>query len=325
LSRLGTMMGYVGDRVNRGVMSPSDATFAIIGSFAKELVPNSAPAYAFSKDPVAYIAQTITPVWLSPVMQTLMNRSYTGAPISYAKAMGGNGATRMSDTASMSTAQVWRDGAQMIYNVTDGMVDVTPEEVRTWVNGYLTGPLQFIPIMMEGNDFTKVDGFENARDQLGPFWTAVGASVWYGPEVNTTNRAFYDMSDHYNARIKRAGVAKLLTGSGLRGAELQQYKTEVLMAAGFNQQEITDYLNKEKVITYVNSKLSPQYKKLLDEWKRAGADIEIMQDIWQAFSADRVKAFGEAIQGSYYYSDDYRRRWGMPDKESATSLRETIY
>lgn len=324
LSQLGVMLGIVQDRVSRGVMNPADATFAVVSTFAKNMVPNSAPAYAFSKDPFAYIMQTISPVWLAPVMQVVTNRTYTGAPVSYAKAMGSKD-QRLSDTGSPSTAEVWKDGAKLIYNLTRGVVDVPPELIRTIVNGYATGILQAIPIMMEGNDFTKVDGFENSRDQLGPFWTAVGASVWYGPEANTTSRAFYDMLDHYNDRIKRAGVGKILTSSGLRGDDLTNYKTQLLSAIGWNPQEISDYLNIQKKQNYINNKVTPTYTKMLNEWKRTGADIDIMKNIWLAYKSEQVEQMGEVLMGSYYYSPDYQRRWGMPNKSASDAIRSSYY
>lgn len=324
LAQIAAVLAIVRDRTSRGVMDPKDAAFAVVGTFAKNIVPNSAPAYAFSKDPTAYIMQTISPVWLAPVMQIAMNRSYSGAPVSYAKQVGAKD-QRLSDTGSMSTAGVWKDGVKLIYDLTLGVVDMAPEQLRTFVNGYTTGVLQAIPIAMEGNDFTKVDGFESSRDQLGPFWSMVGASVWYGPEVNTTSRAFYDMLDHYNDRIKRAGIHDMLTGSGLRDDALVSHKSQVLSAAGFNQQEITDYLNVNKVLNHVNQKVTPVYKDMLNEWKRKGGDIEIMKNIWQAYSAARVEEYGVALQNSYYYSPDYQRRWGIPNKSASDAMRSSYY
>lgn len=324
LSQIATATAIVHDRVSRGVMDPKDAAFAVVGTFAKNIVPNSAPGYAFSKDPFAYIAQTVSPVWLAPVMQVLVNRSFSGSPVSYAKAMGAKD-QRLSDTGSLSTAGVWKDGAKLIYDLTGGVVDIAPEQVRTLINGYTSGMLQFIPAIMEGNDFTKVEGFESSRDQLGPILTAMGASVWYGPEVNTTSRAFYDMLEHYNDRIKRAGIGKILTASGARGDELVNYKTQVMLAAGFNPQEITDYLNVNKIVNSINSGVTPKYKDMLETARRANADLEIMKNIYQAYKAEQVERMGSALMNSYYYSPDYQRRWGLPNKTASEAVRSSYY
>lgn len=322
LSALAMTFAYTGDRVSRGVMSPEDANWTVLTQFTKNLVPNSAPAFQFSDDPLAFIAQTIAPTWAAPTVEVLTNRNYFGGKITWAEASSDK---RKSDSGHFRTPDIWKRGARWLYQTTG--LDVAPEELRTIVSGYSSGFLQGIPALMEKNDFTKAEGFESSRQILGPLWTTLGASVLYSPEVNQTSSAFYDMLEHYNGRIKQAGIQKLLTSHGISGKnssdKIDAYKTAILQAAGWTNAEITDYLNIQRTQNKINS-MSREYKPLLDAIYGPNMDQDAAKNIMSAFAERRAALMKSVIQNSFYWESGYKRRWGVPDPGATEAMRQTL-
>lgn len=315
LSQVAATLAYGLDRIERGIMSPGDLIATTLLTFGKNIVPNSVPGFTFSRDPFAFIAQSVSPMLLQPVTQLVTNRSYSGARIVQENF---NPAIRRSDSANLTTAEAWRNMAKDIFNVSQGWVDVSPEQVRTLVNGYMGGFLQLIPGWIESDALYKWDDYQSTRDALGPFWTAVGASSIYNTNMNVTQRAFYDAKDHYDTQIRAAGIGQLLS-KGPRGQE-EAHRRGLLATAGFQESEINDYINiwrTETALTKINS----DFRKDLDAVYGADMDEAYVRDLFQQWSTDRYNRQLESVNGMNLYAYGNRRNFGVPDQAAADFIR----
>ena len=309
----GNLFAFGIDRIERGKLSYGDFMATALTTFGKSLVPNSMPAFEFSKDPVAFIIQSMTPMLGAPAMQIATNRTYSGQQITYDTY---NRLERSSDKQNITTHMVWSEWAKNLYKYTDGMWDLTPEEVRTGVSGYLGGVAQGLVSWLEADPLYKHPMYETTREKLGPFWTAFGATSIYNAAINLERTAYYEAREHYEKMIRASGVGSIIKGD-------EQDKRKVLAAAGFTQPEIDDYINLSKTEKYL-SDMNSNFRKELD--KLYGPDMEesVIRQKFSNWSMEQHRVFSELMPKLNFYNPDNRRRWGAPDEQASRELRGEV-
>lgn len=206
-----TILNYLAvgmDRVTRGLISPGDLIMGAMGLTARTLAPNSAPQYAFSQAPVEFFFQTITPPIFAPLMQIVTNKSYSGATIRHRSY---DATERASDRGNLYTHNVWWEAARELYDATK--VDMAPEQIRTFVNGYLSGPFQVIIGWLESNPLYGDRQWQSTRDMLGPYWTVMGASTVMDAAADLNSRLYYQAKDYYDGQLYRSGLGSYFRGT----------------------------------------------------------------------------------------------------------------
>ncbi|MBQ3569595.1 MAG: hypothetical protein IJA20_02855 [Methanocorpusculum sp.] len=309
----GSLFAYGFDRIERGKLSYGDFMATALTTFAKSLVPNSMPAFEFSKDPMAFIMQTLSPMLLSPAMQVATNRTYSGQQLTYDSY---NRVQRQSDRGNITTHMTWKEKAKWIYDVTSGTIDWSPEELRAVANGYMGGVLQGIVAWMEADPLYKHPMYQTTREELGPFWTTMGITSLYSAALNLERTAYYEAREHYENMIRTAGVGHLLKGD-------EEDKKRILAAAGFLPTEISDYIalaKTEKQLSDMNS----DFRKELD--KLYGPDMEesVIREKFANWGATQHQMFQELMPKLSFYTEGNRRRWGAPDKQASRELRGEV-
>ena len=310
LFQMGSMFAYGLDRVERGKMSAGDFMATAMTTFAKALVPNSMPAFEFNKDPVAFVMQSLSPMLLQPLTQVATNRTWAGGQITYDSF---NRTLRRSDTGSFTTRPVWKDWAQSLYDVSDGVLDMTPEEIKTIVSGYLGGVAQGLVAAIEADPLYSHPMYQSTRDKLGPFWTAMGATSLYSAALNLDRTAYYTAREHYEGMIKDAGIGKLLKGSEVN-------KRDVMRSAGFLETEIDDYLLLYKTEREL-SDLTTETKKEMDKLLGPNMDETAIRQRFAEWGDRQQMIFNDLRPRLNFYTPGFRRRWGAPDTASSEALR----
>lgn len=305
---LANLIAHGADRVERGVMTPGSFAATLMTSVAKTLVPNSMPGFEFQRDPIAYLAQTFTPLTMQPLAQVATNRGFSGNTISYSNY---NETERKSDRSRLTTDKFWKDAAQLLYRATS--LDLSPEQLRTIVNGYCGGVLQGVMTWIESDPLYADASYKSTRQELGVFWTAVGATTIYNAGANVSQTLFYEAKEYYDNMIHRAGLGHILRG------ELPE-KRSILEAAGFTQQEIDDYF----VLYEASRELSlidQDTRKKLD--KLIGPDMEeaAVRAIFQDWSERRTNIQDGVFNSINFYQPGYVRRWSLSETTSAEELR----
>ena len=309
---LGAMAAYGFDRVERGKMSANDLGFTMLTTFAKTLVPNSMPAFEFSKNPMQYLVQSFSPMLFQPIVQVATGYSYSGSKLVYDTY---DSTTRKSDRYNLTTDRTWVNAAKGLYDAVG--VDMAPEEIRALANGYLGGVLQGVMSIIEADPLYKNPNYQSTREALGPFWTTLGATSIYDVGMNVSQSSFYAAKDHYDEMILKAGI-----GSALRGSEDE--KRRVLLSAGFTQQEVDDYFAIAKAYKGM-SDLNSETRKQLDRLFGPDMDEETIRRVYIDWSIKRQGMQEQAVRGLNFFNRNYFGRFEAPDVDAAAALRREVH
>lgn len=313
LTNLAALMAFGQDRLERGRITAGDLGFTLFVAFSKSIVPNSMPAFNFSQDPIAFIAQTFCPVFLMPFAQVATNRSYSGAQITYESF---DRYTRKSDQYNLATHRAWVRGAKWLHDVSKGILDFAPEQVRAVANGYLMGSLQAIIAWIESDPLYKNKYYASTREVLGPLWTALGASVFYSTGPNMSAACYGTVRDYMIGRIKAAGI-----GHRIKGEEWE--KRQVLLSAGFELPFVNDFmtmLKADKELADINKNTRAKLDKL---W---GPDLNEtgVREAYQEWADARNAVETATIDKLNYFQKGYRPVFDVPDKQAAGVLRREV-
>lgn len=225
------------DRWARGLMSGEDAIFNTLKTMFKNITPNDWPSYSASQDPMAWIVQSLSPMTLRPAIDVAVNKNYAGRTITYpvndpsvAKALSGR----------KGTPDVWHEVAKNMLQYSK--IDMAPEQWRTLFEGYAKGPIRLITELMNENNLRAAGLDKTARQELGPALTALGATMFYGKQVNTEQMLFYDKLDRFNERVRMVGAKLTSDEYGNDKAKRYAYQYRELERVGFTPEEIKEGL-----------------------------------------------------------------------------------
>lgn len=326
-----SLAAFGADRVERGRMTPGDLGFSLLTTMGKTLVPNSAPAFAFSEDPTAFLALTFSPMLLQPIAEVAIGKNYFGQSITGPDF---DRSKRASDNYALTTDRAWIDGdfgVKNIYKYTNGAIDLAPEELKALVGGYLGGVFTSVISYIESDPLYSNPNYQTTREQLGPFWTAVGATTLYNTGMNLTGNTVYAALNHYNARIKAAGIASALTLTGVendgqggsQSERAERHRRRVLSSAGFTPEEIDDYILLRNYETE-NSKMNRSLRQRLDGLFGPDMDEDAIRAAYIEWSDEKFALQTEIVNSLNFTSRNNVRRFGTPDRDAAADLRGDV-
>lgn len=308
---LGAMAAYGFDRVERGKMSEGDLMATMFTAFAKTLIPNSMPAFEFQKNPMQFIVQSFSPMLVQPIVQVATGYSYSGAKLSYDIY---DSTSRKSDRYNLTTDRTWVDLAKTLYDTVG--VDMAPEEIRALANGYLGGVLQGAMALIESDPLYSNPTYQSTREQLGPFWSALGATSVYDVGMNVAQSSFFHAKDYYDAAIRRAGI-----GNALRGTV--EEKRNILLSAGFTPAEADDYIAIYRAYNKM-SQLNTDTRKHLDPLFGPNMDEDTIRRIYQEWSIQRQGIQNDTVRILNFYNPNHRLRFDTPDELASMNLRNEV-
>ena len=308
---LGAMAAYGFDRVERGKMSEGDLMATMFTAFAKTLIPNSMPAFEFQKNPMQFIVQSFSPMLVQPIVQVATGYSYSGAKLSYDIY---DSTSRKSDRYNLTTDRTWVDLAKTLYDTVG--VDMAPEEIRALANGYLGGVLQGAMALIESDPLYSNPTYQSTREQLGPFWSALGATSVYDVGMNVAQSSFFHAKDYYDAAIRRAGI-----GNALRGTV--EEKRNILLSAGFTPAEADDYIAIYRAYNKM-SQLNTDTRKRLDPLFGPNMDEDTIRRIYQEWSIQRQGIQNDTVRILNFYNPNHRLRFDTPDELASMNLRNEV-
>lgn len=278
------------DRWMSGQMSGQDVAFNTLKTVFKNISPNDWPSYSMSQDPVAWITQSLTPMTLRPVIDVAVNKNYAGRTIAYPV---NDPSTPKSAQGRKSTPDIYVSIAKDMLKYTG--LDLAPEQWRTLYEGYAKGPMRlFTELMTEKN--LKAAGLDKtARQELGPALTALGATMFYGKQVNTEQTRFYDKLDRFNDKVRMAGVKLSSDVYGNDKEKRIAYQTKLLQEAGFSDEEIKEGLklrDANNELRDTSREFGKKYRAS-SEWLESDEEI---YDVYETYNNSRLKIMREVLE-----------------------------
>jgi hypothetical protein len=189
------------DRFSRGLITGPEAAYYLTTHSLRQIMPDTVPAYLPSEDLMPWVFQTMTPTYLRPMADLAVNRNHWGGQINYGNRAVG---VREFEKGRMATPAKWHSMARDLHDFT-GLNVMTPESLRYLANGYLFGPLQAIAASAESSKLYE-PRFASTREALGPFLTAIGASLYWGPEMDRRQVYYYRVKETMEKELTARGV-----------------------------------------------------------------------------------------------------------------------
>lgn len=293
------------DRMMRGLMHPSDAAFEVLFSLGKNVSPGNFPEFSMSTDPAAWFAHMFAPAIMAPLTEAATGVNHFGVPIerpSY------DALRPKADQGKLSTEREYHEFAKLVQNTTG--LDLAPEQYKSWLNNLSIGVLRFIPGMVEQDSLRTRSDKPSTREAintafrdwtgigLGPFFTAMGATRFFGTLGDTDQRLFYDALQEYQGRIRKAGVQ--LTGLGKKGAELDAEVDRILRRKGWSSEDASDavqLLRADRELRSLNGSFS---KEIRPVWMSADDSSDVKRK-FDEFAQERAKIYSKALRNLNYY------------------------
>lgn len=191
------------DRMSRGKMEPEEAAAEMLLSVIRTVTPADLPQFNASANPLGWFAQLITPYIVKPAVEAGFNTSAFGRPLNYA-ADTADAYTPRHTLGQTSTPDNWAKAAKFI--ATYFGLDVTPEAIQHFMEGYFVGPLRVITGTINENSLNSMGFDKTTRGVLGPWLSALGATMLYKriPEGHTTE--FYDLKRRNEEKVRKLGI-----------------------------------------------------------------------------------------------------------------------
>lgn len=291
------------DRVERGLMRPEDLAFELMFAVGKNVTPGNFPEFNMSTNPAAWWARMISPSVTMPLVELATNTNYLGSNIYYEK----DEWTPRADSGLATTQKNYHAFAKLLHDVTYGYVDLAPEQIRAIVNDIAVGPLRFISTAVESGDIGITNGELRRKDtkrltaveEVGPWWTAMGATRFYGKTGDTNRSLFYQALNAMQTRARQDGVDMSSSGTSSK-EEGDAKRREKLLAAGWSLEDADDAVmlwRAERDLRKVARDFSGSFQSIWDSAETSD-DIKPAMD---KFADDRIAIFRRVVQSLNYY------------------------
>jgi hypothetical protein len=159
--------------------------------------------------------------------------------------------------------------------------DLAPEQIKALMRGYLGGPLRFITGMIESDNPAVNEERQSSTQDLGPFFTALGMTMYYGKLRDADKSLVYGAMDKLRRDVRREGVewnnpelAKARNPDAYRAWRVQQLRDK-----GWSEAKLADL----DLMLQLDSEL----RKSRQNWK---------DPLMQAFNEDDD---GEALRDAF--------------------------
>lgn len=284
------------DRVQRGVMTPSDFTFEMLFSVAKNVTPTAWPEFSFKAKPMEWLTHAFAPTLVSPIVEVATNTAYHGGTISYADSRG------MKSKAMQGSLNTERGYHKMARSIQETMgIDWSPEQVKSLINGFGSGMLRIIGGLIEDDALKKSGTAKTANQELGPWLRAMGLSIAYGKAHDLSKNHFYRANDAYVKRIKDANIPITDTSYGNNAAKKEVYQRGVLKKAGWDKKDIDDFINLQAAQTALRKSNTKFNKEIKPIWMSADDSIPIRKKFEQ-LAKDQQQIYTDVVNKLNYYS-----------------------
>ena len=240
MQRIALGMGVVLDRVERGVITPEDGVFHLLATIAKQVSPADFPEWAMRSDPLSWLGQAFAPALLRPMVDVVANKNFAGRPIVWGGQGGDESVEPKAYKGYATTAPWYKDMAKAVFDATG--IDLAPEQVKALVKGYLGGPLRLLAELKE-SDNPGIDEMRKTTSQaLGPWLTAMGATLYYGRMRDADMQLFFDAKSRILQDVKYAGVQwkNEELAKGRNPDAYRAWRVQQLRDAGWSESKLAD-------------------------------------------------------------------------------------
>lgn len=293
------------DRMQRGLMTGEDFTREMLFAVAKEVSPANWPEFSMREQPLEWIEQAFAPTIAKPWLDIMANTNFRGGNITYAR----NDNTAKAYSGRLSTPAFYHRFAEDVYKSSG--VDMAPEQWRALFDGYAVGPLRVLKGVILGDagvpgvkdESLRAKGADsNATEELGPWLSALGGTMFYGRTANLNRNMFYDELNRYEARIRRENIKLTSDSYGSNKSKKEKFQRAQLSAAGWDTDEINEYL---RLATYQG-----KIKQLNKEWKQnklperwfAEDDLSLLNADFEELAIQQSILYTEAVENLMRYS-----------------------
>lgn len=294
--RLAAAMSICMDRMNRGIMSPSEAGFELLFAAGRDMAPSNAPGFSFGKEPAKYIMNLITPSFLKGALESATNTNYYGGRIynDY------NPDKALADQGRKSTPPVWHKLAQ--YAKKEWGFDAAPEQFQHFAKGVMLGPFRVLANAiinpMEIDAVRKGWNRPTALEEMGSPLAIMGGTLFYGKQRSPTEAYYYQAREKLDERLKRTGVN--ISKAQKDPAKIME-RAEKLTEAGFTDEEIQDI---ELMISADSAlrQLGKAFNQKHERWYDEEDSVELRTDFEQ-LDNDQLEIYKQFITQSNYYAN----------------------
>lgn len=294
------------DRHNRGLMTGEDFAFETLFTLGKNMMAGNWPDFKFTEDPLSYLAQMVTPGFLSPFTQVATNRSHFGSPITYADRDSND--TPMAKQGRSSTPLVYHDAAKGILSATG--IDFAPEQIRAVVQGLSIGPMRILRSLLETDQEYKVQKEHGSLDEYPERGVpdnlflaglkAMGAGQFLGSAQNESRQFFYQALNYYTTKLKRSGVDITSTVYGDDPIARRKYQAVKLAEAGFTENEIEDFLTLREALAVLRKGTRDFNLHSRDLWLQAN-DSAAAKEALRKLAEGEADVYDEIVPQLYYF------------------------
>lgn len=283
------------DRMFRGADTPGHVAMNLIDSYIRNVSPLAGPQFEAhsASDFMKKMLMTVTPAIVQPIANTFgYNKTYFGREIVNQKYI--NEYDRLADIDRDSTARGYKDFAKAM---ADFGIDFAPEQWKEVISGYATGPLAGILQAVVDDPLAKDPAYASLRDELGPMFTALGASMTFGSVGNTEQNLFYNYKNTYDNLILSTGLSsvwKLTDNDKSAGISAGQKRQQVLLDAGFDPLIVQDYITLYDVEKRLMQTSKKWHARIKDDYAN-NAPISILQDDYNMMRQERTLIIQDAL------------------------------
>jgi hypothetical protein len=282
------------DRAKRGIGTAEEAAAETMFSMVKNAMPANWPQFSIKDNPLAWIAQAFTPTIAQPFVEPTFRVDRYGRPITYADP---SGPKAMAIQGGKNVPKAYHTAAKDVLKYTG--FDMAPEQYRSLTRGMFIGPLRVITGIMEDSPVARASRSESASQTLGPYWTALGASLLYGNTYDTGKAMFYNALDAYNRRIRRSGIEITSKEYGNDRDKKEAFLRERLPQAGFNEKDIEDYLRLDRAMADIRRYNRTSSDTIMPLWQED--DSTGLKEALEGYARDTGAMYDEAVNGLNFY------------------------
>lgn len=282
------------DRVQRGLMTTEDFAREMLFAVAKEVSPTDWPEFSMREKPLQWIEQAFAPTIAKPLFDIMANTNWRGGKLVFER----NDNSPAAFSGRLSTPAAYHKWAEDVYKTWG--IDLAPEQWKTLYDGYAIGPLRLLRGFI--NQDARARGAEqNATEELGPWLSAFGATMFYGKTANLSRNMFYDELNRYDDRARRDGVKLTSTSYGRDADKRVQYQRAQLADAGWDSEDIDEYMHLREVLKDLRQ-LNKDWKasKLPDRWF-AEEDMSILEADFEELAIRQSELYTRAVENIRRY------------------------
>jgi hypothetical protein len=272
-----------------GQLTPMETAYNMFVGFARQVVPDTMPAYAPTEAPLAWTLQTTVPQVLRPFIDAAMNKNHFGGKINMGNSSPG---VQEWEKGRMTTPPVWHRIAKLAADL--GFDTLTPEDVRYFANYYFIGPTAAVITTLEGGALVPPT-HARTRDVLGIGLTALGADMLYGAPPNSARTEYYDLSARLDKMLTEKRVR--LTDPNNKPGDKIPFIRRQMTAAGFDRATVEFAVARERAQSEIDKREKTLRARHRDKMLSDSAwDLENVRREYRLLGEFKDGVYGDAVR-----------------------------